>query len=77
MSCRELVEIVTDYLEGKLTSGDRMRFEQHLGTCEACHIYLDQMRTTIRTLGRLTEESIPAEARDQWLRAFRSWRKTN
>ena len=58
LTCQELVEIVSDYLEGALPAGDRERFEAHLEICEGCRRYLDQMRTTIRVVGRLTEEDL-------------------
>ena len=73
MPCRELVELVTDYLEDRLSPADRARFEAHLAECEYCETYLDQMRQTIRTLGRLPEESLSSEARDRLLAAFRGW----
>lgn len=73
MPCRELVELVTDYLEDRLSPLDRARFEAHLAECEACHTYLEQFRQTIRALGRLPEESLSAEARDALLAAFRGW----
>jgi anti-sigma factor RsiW len=72
--CRELVELVTDYLEGRLSRRDRKRFENHIAGCAACTAYLAQMRRTIATTGRLTEEQIPAHARDELLAAFRDWR---
>jgi anti-sigma factor RsiW len=73
MPCRELVELVTDYLEDRLSPADRARFEAHLAECEYCETYLDQIRQTIRTLGRLPEESLSTEARDGLLAAFRGW----
>ena len=73
MQCRELVELVTDYLEDRLTATDRARFEAHLADCPYCARYLDQMRQTIRLLGRLPEESPSPEARDALLAAFRDW----
>ena len=57
LACQELVEIVSDYLEGALPEADRERFEAHLEICEGCRRYLDQMRTTIRVVGTLTEET--------------------
>jgi anti-sigma factor RsiW len=74
LTCKELVEIVTDYLEDRLPPADRLRFEQHLVACEGCVNYLDQMRQTIRMVGRLSEESIPASTRERLLRAFRDWK---
>ena len=73
MPCRELVELVTDYLEERLSPLDRARFEAHLDECEACRIYLEQFRQTVRTLGRLPEESLSPEARNALLNAFRGW----
>jgi anti-sigma factor RsiW len=73
LPCRELVELVTDYLENRLSPYDRARFETHIAECEYCATYLEQMRQTIRTLGRLPEESLSPEARDALLSAFRDW----
>ena len=73
MPCRELVEVVTDYLEHRLSPRDRARFEAHLAECEDCETYLEQMRQTIRALGRLPEESLSVDARDGLLTAFRDW----
>ena len=73
MPCRELVELITDYLEDRLSPVDRERFETHLAECEACRTYLEQFRQTIRVLGRLPEESLSPEARHALLDAFRGW----
>ena len=73
LPCRELVELITDYLEERLSPVDRARFEAHLAECEACRTYLDQLRQTIRVLGRLPEESLSAGARNALLDAFRGW----
>ncbi len=75
LSCKELVELVTEYLEDALDRAARARFEAHLGTCPGCRTYLEQMRLTISTLGRLTEEAIPPEARHELLQAFRNWKR--
>lgn len=75
ISCKELVELVTDYLEDRLPVEDRMRFEEHLAVCGPCRGYLLQMRETIRLTGALSEESIEPHARDALLRAFRNWRE--
>jgi anti-sigma factor RsiW len=73
ITCKELVELVTDYLEGALPADLRTLFEKHLAMCDWCVTYLDQMRQTQRALGTLTEESISVEARDALLHAFRGW----
>ena len=74
MSCKELVELLTEYLEGTLSPSSRVRFEEHLAICPGCRTYLDQMRTTIAVLGRLEEESIPPQAKEDLLRVFRAWK---
>ena len=73
MSCKELVELVTEYFEDTLPAGERERFEQHIADCEWCTRYLDQMRVTIETVGRIEEESISPEARELLLATFRDW----
>ncbi len=73
LTCKELVELMTEYLEGTLPLEERARFEAHLIGCEGCTHYLDQMRRTIRLTGMLTEESIEPAARDELLRLFRDW----
>jgi anti-sigma factor RsiW len=75
LTCQQLVELVTDYLEGALWPGDRDRFEQHLVLCDGCIRYVDQLRTTIALAGSLTEESIPAEAQERLLAIFRDWNR--
>jgi anti-sigma factor RsiW len=75
MACKELVELVTEYLEGTLPPADRLRFEEHLKDCPYCATYLDQIRQTIRTLGRLTEEDLSEDAKQGLLRIFRDWKK--
>jgi len=75
MSCKELVELVTDYLEGVLPPGDRVRFEDHLKECPGCETYLSQMRSLISTLGKLTEDSIPAAAKEALQHTFRNWKR--
>ena len=73
MPCRELVEVITDYLEDRLSPVDGARFEAHLAAREACRTYVEQFRQTIRALGRLPEESLSPEARNALLDAFRGW----
>jgi anti-sigma factor RsiW len=74
LSCRELVELVTDYLEGALSEEERLRFEDHIERCGACRIYLGQIRQTISVLGHLPEEALSPEAERVLLDAFRGWR---
>jgi anti-sigma factor RsiW len=74
MTCRELVEVITEYLEGALPAEDRARFDAHIAACDGCTAYLDQMRQTIRALGHLPPESLSPEAERALLDAFRGWR---
>jgi hypothetical protein len=74
LSCRELVELVTEYLEGRLPFDERTRFELHLGYCDYCRTYLRQMRQVLETAGELTEESVAPEAKSSLLAAFRDWK---
>jgi predicted anti-sigma-YlaC factor YlaD len=75
LSCREVVEILGDYLEGAMTPEDRVRLEQHLADCDGCTAYLEQLRVTIRLSGRLTEDAVSAEGMAPLLEAFRAWRR--
>jgi anti-sigma factor RsiW len=77
LSCKELVELVTNYLEGALSPSDHARFEAHLETCTGCRIYLSQMRYTIRLSGHLTEQHLQTDMRDKLLVAFRAWKVTS
>ena len=72
-SCQELVELVTDYLEGALAPADRRRFEDHLGECDGCSEYLSQFRRTIELTGALTPDDLTPEAESALLEVFRSW----
>ena len=76
MTCQELVELVTDYLEGALAPVEAERFEAHISGCDACTIYLEQMRLTIAALGRIPPETLSADAERDLLAAFRDWRST-
>jgi anti-sigma factor RsiW len=75
LTCKELVEIVTDYLEGALTPEDRARFEAHLAACQGCTAHFAQMRQTIALVGHLSEENIPEESKAELLELFRDWKK--
>lgn len=76
LTCREFVELVTDYLEGALDPQLRRQFELHLSRCEGCQIYLEQMRQTLKLLGRLNEAAIPTEGKAKLLATFRAWKQT-
>ena len=76
MTCRELVELVTEYLEGTLPSLDRARLEAHVTGCPYCEEYIAQMRRTIVTLGRLSAEPIDPCREEKLIEAFRGWRSS-
>lgn len=73
LTCHEVVDLITDYLEDALSAEDRRRVEEHLDACPDCPNYVEQMRETIRLTGRVTEEQIPEEQKAKLLEAFRSW----
>jgi anti-sigma factor RsiW len=74
LSCQEVVELVTDYLDGALSGEDAALFEQHLNFCDGCVWYVDQIRTTIEAVGEISDEDIPPEAKDRLMTAFRNWK---
>jgi anti-sigma factor RsiW len=75
ITCQEVVELVTDYLETALPADETALFEQHLNFCEGCVWYVHQMRTTVGMVGRLREEDVPDHARERLLTAFREWKR--
>jgi len=76
VTCQEVVELVTDYLERALPSDEATLFEQHLNFCDGCIVYVEQMRSTVASVGRVREEDVPPEAKDRLMTAFREWRRT-
>ncbi len=73
MTCQELVELITDYLDGKLNRDAEVRFVFHLAQCPGCVTYLEQLRETIAAIGSLPPESLDDRVRDDLLEAFRGW----
>ena len=73
MACREAVELVTDYLDGALSTRDRTRFEAHLAGCPNCSRYLEQIRTTIALTGRVDPESLDPQVQDELIAVYREW----
>jgi len=71
ISCQEVVELVTDYLEGVLDSDTAAEVEAHLGLCDGCNIYVEQMRATIRALGNVPVSTLSEDAQAELVRAFR------
>ncbi|WP_099021998.1 anti-sigma factor family protein [Mycolicibacterium palauense] len=74
MDCDELVELITDYLDGVLDPATRERFDLHLLECDGCENYLQQFRVTVTTVGRIRDTDLDPEYRARLLSAFRHWR---
>jgi anti-sigma factor RsiW len=72
--CEQIVEMVTDYLEGGLSRSQRRRFEAHLADCPHCTEYLAQMRATIRLTGKLEAKDLTPEMREDFGELYRRWR---
>jgi anti-sigma factor RsiW len=76
MTCQELVELVTEYLDGALPPSERVRFEAHVADCEGCRRHLEQVRETIRIAGALPPEQLDEDARRDLLAAFHDWKRS-
>jgi anti-sigma factor RsiW len=76
ITCQELVELASDYLENALPPPEAELFEQHVNFCEGCEWYVDEMRRTIAAGGRLREEEVPEEVLEPLLAAFRDWKRS-
>jgi anti-sigma factor RsiW len=75
LSCQEMVELVTDYLEGTLEPRDHQRIAEHLSGCDACARYVEQMRETLNLLGTVPVDTLSPEARSTLLEAFRDLKR--
>jgi anti-sigma factor RsiW len=73
LTCQDLAELVTDYLEGALSDLDRARFEEHIALCPMCQVHLEQLRVTIRELGRVSEGDIDPAVLAEMTALFRDW----
>ena len=74
MVCVELVEVITDYLDGALPAPDRHRFEAHLAACGPCRRYVEQFRGVIAAAARIGPEALPDETREHLVQLFAGWR---
>jgi predicted anti-sigma-YlaC factor YlaD len=59
VTCRQFVELVTDYFEGELEGRTLSQVEEHLVMCDWCVTYVEQMRATIGLLGGLGDPGSP------------------
>ncbi len=73
MRCVDVTELVTDYVEGRMSLRDRLKFQLHLGACGHCRAYLAQMRATVQVLGRVAPPPMRADVRSELERRFRNW----
>jgi anti-sigma factor RsiW len=76
LTCVELVELVSDFLEGALSAAERARFERHVEACADCTHYLEEMRTTIALAGKIEADDLSDAAKADLLAAFREWART-
>jgi anti-sigma factor RsiW len=76
LTCREVVGLVSDYLDHALTADEAELLERHLSSCAGCDRYVDQMRFTIEMVGRIRGQEVPAPTRDRLLAAFRDWKRS-
>jgi len=74
LTCHEVIELLSNYIEDALSADDRHRVDQHLALCDGCATYLEQMRESIRLSGMVAEEEVPADEKEALLAAFRDWR---
>ncbi len=74
LTCQQITELVTDYLESRMSLADRLRFQMHVGMCRHCRAYLRQIRSTVAVLGELPEDApMPDDVRDELRRRFADW----
>lgn len=76
LTCEELVELVTEYLEGALDRDSEARFVMHISACPGCETYLTQFRETIAAIGSLEPEHLDERVRNDLLTAFRGWHRS-
>jgi anti-sigma factor RsiW len=75
LTCQDVVELVTAYLEGTMPAADRELFEEHLAICPGCDRYLHQMERTIALVGEVREESLSPATRERLIEAFSDWKR--
>ena len=76
LRCRQVVELVTAYLEGDLGARDRRRFEAHIAGCDHCATYIEQMRMTLAGVGTVTLDGLSPDAERELLDAFAGWKSS-
>jgi anti-sigma factor RsiW len=76
VTCREVVELMTDYLDGVLSAADRAKFDHHMQGCDGCRAYLAQLRTARMLMGRVASEPVPEPLKAELMNAFRNWKSS-
>ncbi len=74
LTCKEVVELISDYIEGTLPEDARRRLEEHLAGCDGCTHYVEQMRETIRVTGKVEERALTLDERSDLMALFREWK---
>jgi anti-sigma factor RsiW len=74
LTCHEVIELLSNYIEGALSADEHHRVDEHLALCDGCATYLEQMREAIRLSGMVSEEQVPDDEKTALLAAFRDWR---
>jgi anti-sigma factor RsiW len=75
LTCHDVIELLSNYIDGALTVEERRRVDEHLDLCDGCTTYLEQMRETIRLSGMVSEDQVPEPEKAALLDAFRDWRR--
>lgn len=74
LTCREITELIDDFIDGRLSYWETAKFQMHVGMCKNCREYLAQLKATRQALGSLPEPEMPAEVKDELLARFRDWK---
>ena len=77
MTCRQVVQLLNDYLDNELSPAERARVDEHLSGCDGCTAFLEQLRTSLRAVHGLAEVDVPPALRADLARAFRGWKPTS
>lgn len=75
LTCQEITELVTEYLDGRMSPAERLRFDKHVGLCRHCRAYLGQMRTTVELVGQVPDEPVPNHVMAELRGRFAQWKK--
>ena len=75
LTCREVVELVTDYLEASLSPEKQGQLEEHVAHCPGCTAYIMQVQQTIGMLHTLSDEPVFPETKEELLQVFRKWKE--